>query len=125
MDPNENLKRQRELAKEIIDGAWKDQVSVVEAAVELAELVQALDEWRLKGGFDPYGASDSIIDTSVQAFREFHDGAADRFTDTQIEANLSDLYNDWAKLCESTLAGLESEYPEHTGDGHGSTEVQS
>lgn len=28
--------------------------AVAECGKELAELVQALDEWRLKGGFDPY-----------------------------------------------------------------------
>jgi hypothetical protein len=123
VDPQANIARQRELAANIVgiidqhtsdEGDLPDGFAqrVADNANELAELVQALDEWRLKGGFDPYGASDSIIDTSVQAFREFHDGAADRFTDAQIEANLGDLYNDWARLCESALAELESEYPD-------------
>ena len=64
MDPKANIKRQRELAKEI-HAIWDDcngdgtltaeQAEVVaDKANELAELVLALDEWRRKGGFDPY-----------------------------------------------------------------------
>lgn len=63
MDPIANIKRQRELARDIIG-----RVDSVEAASdpdhnneliardanELAELVIALDEWRTNGGFDPY-----------------------------------------------------------------------
>jgi len=70
LDPNENLKRQRWLAAEIV--AETDRLArIIEQgddycdaegieerlrvyAGDLAELVQALDEWRLKGGFDPY-----------------------------------------------------------------------
>jgi hypothetical protein len=63
MDPVKNLEEQRELADRILnpddhgDGdleigdlaeSWKQR------AVELAELVQALDEWRKNGGYDPY-----------------------------------------------------------------------
>jgi hypothetical protein len=49
MDPVENLKRQRELARLLLNdnGTLAD-------AVELADLVIALDDWRLRGGFDPY-----------------------------------------------------------------------
>lgn len=56
MDPNANLKRQRELAAEIIDGYGNRDIA--DLAAELAELVQALDEWRLKGGFDPYAQTE-------------------------------------------------------------------
>lgn len=65
MDPNANITRQRELAAEIkaIEGRQnptshdlrdEDWPAIAECAIELAELVQALDEWRRKGGFDPY-----------------------------------------------------------------------
>ena len=68
MDPIANINRQRELAPEIIDaldanidreGNLPDDVAqhVAELANELAELVQALDEWRRKGGFDPYAVT--------------------------------------------------------------------
>jgi hypothetical protein len=64
MDPKANIKRQREIAKEIIQiadattraGSYTEPLvaTMEDAATELAELVIALDEWRLKGGFDPY-----------------------------------------------------------------------
>lgn len=72
MDPVANLKEQRELASQIIaetdrlndDGGnipqeFYDDGSVdamLDDAERLAELVVALDEWRRKGGFDPYSA---------------------------------------------------------------------
>lgn len=68
MDPNENLKRQRELAREIIvlRDANKDDGAIVLLSEELAELVLALDQWRLKGGFDPHRpASPSASDDSL------------------------------------------------------------
>lgn len=55
MDPKANLKRQREIAAEIVDCDLPDE-AVANLGAELAELVQALDEWRLKGGYDPYTA---------------------------------------------------------------------
>lgn len=72
MDPVANLARQCKLAAEIvaytedegpldqaIDGESADAEydafqELAAMAKELAELVQALDEWRQKGGFDPY-----------------------------------------------------------------------
>ena len=51
MDPNANLAEQIELAQMIVDGSVHDHR---DAADRLAELVLALDEWRRKGGFDPY-----------------------------------------------------------------------
>lgn len=67
MDPNENLKRQLEAAREILaqmDGLDSDQWSdeqdrseyfeaVADIGVVLAEHVLALDEWLSKGGFKP------------------------------------------------------------------------
>lgn len=64
MDPKANIKEQRELAKEI-QAIWDDcngdgtltseQAELVaDKANRLADLVLALDEWRSKGGFDPY-----------------------------------------------------------------------
>lgn len=66
MDPNANIARQRELALSILalEGSLeirepgKPRRAVWHYADELAELVIALDEWRLKGGFDPYGSID-------------------------------------------------------------------
>jgi hypothetical protein len=65
MDPDANITRQRELAAEITrvtDGGSDTHREALLAgsraaflAVELAELVIALDEWRLQGGYDPYG----------------------------------------------------------------------
>jgi hypothetical protein len=57
MDPNENLKRQLELAQLVEDlsesGGVDDAGRVIEAAVELADLVRALDAWVRSGGFPP------------------------------------------------------------------------
>jgi hypothetical protein len=56
MDPIANLREQRALAAKMsadfdkADGNGIDQ----DEANRLAELVQALDEWRRGGGFDPY-----------------------------------------------------------------------
>lgn len=64
-----NLARQRELVREIIaasdafevakngdsgDAEYDAACLVQDLATELAEVVQALDEWRLTGGVDPY-----------------------------------------------------------------------
>ena len=66
MDPSANIAEQCEIAAELLaiceqcddDGRISDRDSgnVAEEAFRLAELVQALDEWRRKGGYDPYGA---------------------------------------------------------------------
>lgn len=79
MDPNANIARQRALASEILtlsdslgaaddadnsyelaahdEAAADTRETIAERAVELAEHVQALDEWRSRGGFDPYAAA--------------------------------------------------------------------
>jgi hypothetical protein len=49
MDPEANLKEQLDIALRIEKG----EVDLA-GAMRLAELVLALDEWRLNGGFDPY-----------------------------------------------------------------------
>lgn len=60
MDPNANIEEQRKIAARIreIDSAgdygYDANPEIEQAAVDLAELVLALDEWRRKGGFDPY-----------------------------------------------------------------------
>lgn len=59
MDPNANIQEQREIAAEIvtiIDSTDADQrlVEISDLASRLADLVIALDEWRSKGGYDPY-----------------------------------------------------------------------
>lgn len=54
MDPNENLREQRELAEKIIREIDAGMFDLLETEVErLAELVLALDAWLLKGGVFP------------------------------------------------------------------------
>ena len=62
MDPTENLRRQRELAKQIVsildntgdEGLSElEELDVIDFANELAELVQGLDQWLSRGGFLP------------------------------------------------------------------------
>jgi hypothetical protein len=65
MDPNANLARQRELSQEILtivdqcsdDGEFTEdqELELVHLAANLAEHVQALDEWITRGGFLPEG----------------------------------------------------------------------
>jgi len=51
MDPNENLRRLRELYKQIIE---RDEYEgVYHQACEMADLIEALDNWLTKGGFLP------------------------------------------------------------------------
>lgn len=52
MDPIANIKEQRVLARHILEKATEADMHHV--ATTLAELVIDLDEWRSKGGFDPY-----------------------------------------------------------------------
>ncbi len=57
MDPAANLSEQIEIAEEVIALADRDEPGerrLAELAERLAELVLALDEWRRRGGFDPY-----------------------------------------------------------------------
>ena len=56
MDPDANLARQRELAARLLSPSTDAESTnrAMRDAVELAELVIALDEWRKSGGFDPY-----------------------------------------------------------------------
>ena len=51
MDPDANLKEQLELAKAILDGGQPGATRY--NAERLAELVEALDGWMVKGGFEP------------------------------------------------------------------------
>lgn len=63
MDPNANLKEQRELVKQInaIQDACSEEgkftrlqeCELVDAGLRLAELVEALDNWIRNGGFKP------------------------------------------------------------------------
>lgn len=64
MDPISNLAEQRDIAQAILcevdrANSWKNDYvmdinCINDLAERLAELVLALDEWRRKGGFDPY-----------------------------------------------------------------------
>lgn len=53
MDPNETLRRMRELAKSILDSDITTSITVEVDAEELAQLVQSLDGWITNGGFLP------------------------------------------------------------------------
>jgi hypothetical protein len=63
MDPNANLREQRELAKEILhiqdncsafgEFTYNQEQDLIQHAQRLAELVEALDGWIKKGGFLP------------------------------------------------------------------------
>ncbi len=56
MDPNENLKEQLELVKEILAEGGCDEPDMQEMehkSIRLAELIEALDGWIRKGGFLP------------------------------------------------------------------------
>lgn len=69
MDPHANLERQRQIAREISERGNRLESretgkgvtwSLADLADELAELVLALDEWRAKGGFDPYEPREEV-----------------------------------------------------------------
>jgi hypothetical protein len=53
MDPNENLRRQIELARRLQMQADREKAIDPLDALELAELVTALNGWIRKGGFLP------------------------------------------------------------------------
>lgn len=53
MDPEANLKEQREIARQLVDGTIESEGYLEERATRLAELVLALDEWIRSGGFLP------------------------------------------------------------------------
>lgn len=57
MDPKANIDEQRELTARLLrarDGDEGCRDTAVDDAVRLAELVEALDNWRKVGGADPY-----------------------------------------------------------------------
>jgi hypothetical protein len=76
VDPNANLREQRELARSIleIDNIRED--SPDEA--RLAELALALDEWRRTGGFDPYANAEDTFTLHVELDNVHPRGRAER-----------------------------------------------
>lgn len=50
MDPNETLRRLRELTKDTLNGEY---AIGDEPAAEIAELFHSLDEWMVRGGYPP------------------------------------------------------------------------
>jgi hypothetical protein len=101
MDPNENLKRQRELAAEIAD-IWnrcddtgdlsqEDAYQAAETALELSELVIALDEWRGKGGYDPYAPNERWADNAIQFPRLLAEIVATQQLDMHLLCESMDL----------------------------------
>ena len=55
MDPKTNLREQLQLARTIQHQWDHNKMPDIDDCARLCELVIALDEWRRKGGFDPYG----------------------------------------------------------------------
>ena len=54
MDPNANLKEQREIVARLQDDdSYVDHADLSATAERLAQLVQALDEWLTQGGVAP------------------------------------------------------------------------
>lgn len=63
VEPSKNIERQRELALSVLSMAdTEDEPIEEETAIALAENVLALDEWRQKGGFDPYSVPTALAD---------------------------------------------------------------
>ncbi len=54
MDPVANLREQLELAPWVLKNSELYGGVELDCPGRLAELVMSLDEWRRKGGFDPY-----------------------------------------------------------------------
>lgn len=88
MDPIANIREQRELAADILNGWWPayivggDQtIGTVDAEHirRLAELVVALDEWRTSGGFDPYP-------TAVAPVYRYLDLSTAHLTEAEMDA---------------------------------------
>jgi hypothetical protein len=62
MDPAANVDRQLELARAIIaagEAGERQSAECADDALELAELVLALDEWLSKGGWSPWTVTDA------------------------------------------------------------------
>lgn len=71
MDPNANIREQRELAARLIERieACDADFNIEENASRLAELVVALDEWRTKGGFAPAPSRESDLREGLERVR--------------------------------------------------------
>ena len=54
MDPFANIEEQREIATALLKKGNFETAGGLDAAIRLAELRVALDEWQQKGGFIPY-----------------------------------------------------------------------
>ena len=66
MDPYANVAEQRRIAQNIIGQPGRYGLkTLLTAATALAELVLALDEWRRKGGFDPYAGNPVCSNTII------------------------------------------------------------
>ena len=57
MDPNENLRQQLQMAGAILHLSEEPDYDATDDAVRLAELVQALNDWIVRGGFPPDAGS--------------------------------------------------------------------
>jgi hypothetical protein len=53
MDPNETLRRLREMARDAVERFDRDEEVASADAAEMAEAFQVLDQWITEGGFLP------------------------------------------------------------------------
>jgi hypothetical protein len=93
VDPVANLNEQRSLAEKILereDHEPNAEFATNQAldAARLAELVQALDEWRKDGGFDPYVSAEDVIEKVYDAYKPKMAAVLMRVRDTCNAAGL-------------------------------------
>jgi hypothetical protein len=105
LDPQANIERQRELAEQILelieanaDPSTKLPETVEDLAAELVGLVQALDEWRRGGGFDPYATA------THERAEQLTDEQLDNELIAGITAQLDHLNNQYSALDDSDEA---------------------
>lgn len=67
MDPSTNLADQRQLAARLLRTYDAGRPIDGDDAAQLAELVLALDDWRRRGGFDPYALSATSVSAELGA----------------------------------------------------------
>lgn len=70
MDPNATLTEMRSIAELLVDTVGLSRGTICENAERLAELVEALDGWILKGGVLPTDWLQAIIRQGTMTLRE-------------------------------------------------------
>lgn len=98
MDPEANIREQREIAQQLRELLNPPELvtpeegsdtglEVIALADRLSDLVIALDEWRSRGGFDPY-AKASALTLAEQVATQLDDEEA---TDAQKLGRIADV----------------------------------